>query len=91
VAAAFRAVRAEPTVDVVALQGEVRRLTERLERLEHKVDISHERSEEPLSWPAAVDGESRLEVPPLSVSRRPSPAFDALLGPAPTRSSAKVS
>jgi hypothetical protein len=44
-----------------------------------------EESEPPLNWPTPVSTDSPLEVPPLEVSRRSSPAFDVLLGPPPVK------
>jgi hypothetical protein len=67
-----------------AMRGELRRLTERLERLENKVDLidDGEPSQAPLAWPVDVESDNRLEVPPFEVRRSNSPAFDVLLGPA---------
>jgi hypothetical protein len=71
----------DPAV-VDALRVEVRRLTERLERVENKVDLIGDGEEEtPLAWPVEVETDNRLEVPPLEVKRSNSPAFDVLLGP----------
>jgi hypothetical protein len=69
---------------VEALRGELRRLTERLERLENKVDLidDGESPQAPLAWPVEVESDNRLEVPPFEVKRSNSPAFDVLLGPA---------
>jgi hypothetical protein len=110
VAAALRAVRAEPAAvpppaypdpvreppavastppaepaahdhpEMLALRADVRRLAERLERCEDKVDLIRDGDDAPLAWPVPVTTESRLEVPPLEVSRKSSPAFDVLLG-----------
>ena len=81
-----------PAVDpavIDALKTEVRRLTERLERVEDKVDLIHDGAEEtPLAWPVEVETDNRLEVPPLEVKRSNSPAFDILLGPPARRDSA---
>ena len=75
----------QPGVDpavVDALRVEVRRLTERLERVESKVDLIRDNDDEaPLAWPVEVETDNRLEVPPLEVKRSTSPAFDILLGP----------
>jgi len=70
---------------IAVLQAEVRRLADRLERVEDTVELLHDEAEPPLNWPAAVSTDSPLEVPPLEVSRRPSPAFDILLGPSSTK------
>jgi hypothetical protein len=74
----------KPDPAVTALTREVRRLADRLERLEDSVEFLREDAEQPqpLSWPVPVESESRLEVPPLDVSRSSSPAYDVLLGPA---------
>jgi len=90
---------ATPTVPVAAaapvpvrdeeLAARVARLAERLDRLEDSVELIR-RDEEPLSWPtpAVEDGDlDRVEVPPVHAMRRPSVAFDMLLGP-PARDSA---
>ena len=71
---------------LAVLQSEVRRLTDRLDRLEDTVELIREDEEAPLSWPVAVGEPDRLEVPPIDVSRKNSPAFDVLLGPDGTRS-----
>ncbi len=86
----MRAVRDEPrpvdhSPEIAALQAEVRRLADRLSRVEDTVELIGERDEAPLSWPASVDTTSTLEVPPLEVSRKSSPAFDVLLGPPPAK------
>jgi hypothetical protein len=95
VVAALRAVRdEEPSIrldaqpqwvehraTLAALQAEVRRLADRLERVEDTVELIQTEAEPPLNWPTPVATDSPLEVPPLEVSRRPSPAFDILLGP----------
>ena len=73
---------------VDALRVEMRRLTERLERLENKVDLIDDGDEAPhapLAWPVDVESDNALEVPPFEVNRSNSPAFDVLLGPAPAR------
>lgn len=64
------------------LTAEVRRLGERLTRVEDGLELvgGHD-GEEPLQWPTAVGHDGDLGVPPLEVSRRSSPAFDVLLGP----------
>lgn len=61
----------------------MRRLRDRLSRVEDTVELMSDRDEAPLAWPAAVTSDSSLEVPPLEVSRKSSPAFDVLLGPPP--------
>lgn len=79
---------APPGPDLVAvLQAEVRRLADRLarvegrvERVEDSVELVRDGAEKPLAWPVSVSQDSPLEVPPVEVSRRPSPAFDILLG-----------
>jgi hypothetical protein len=80
----LRAVRAEaPPVtgnDVAALRDDLTRLSERLERVEDKVDLIRDGDDVPLAWPVEVTVDSRLEVPPVTVSRAESPAFDVLLG-----------
>ena len=68
---------------IASLQAEVRRLAERIERVEDTVELIQREGEPPLTWPTAVTTDNTLEVPPLEVSRRSSPAFDVLLGPAP--------
>lgn len=73
----------EQRATLAALHAEVRRLADRLERVEDTVELIQTESEPPLNWPAPVTTDSSLEVPPLEVSRRSSPAFDILLGPAP--------
>jgi hypothetical protein len=88
IAAALRAVVNEPTVRVDDLHERIERLTARLDRLEDKVEMYGETEEAPLSWPSAVAATDRLEVPPLTTSRANSPAYDVLLGPAVSRSSA---
>ena len=77
-----------PGIDVAELQERLDRLTSRLDRLEDKVEMYGETDEAPLSWPSAVAPTDRLEVPPLTTSRADSPAYDVLLGPAVSRSSA---
>ena len=74
---------AAPPVDteLSELRAEVRRLAERVERVEDKVDLIRDGDDTPLAWPVSVDSDSRLEVPPFEVSRTNSPAFDILLGP----------
>ncbi len=73
---------AVPDPELAALVTEVRRLTERLDRVEDTVEMIRADRDEPLDWPVAVgDDERRLEVPPLDLSRGTSPAFDVLLGP----------
>lgn len=72
--------------EMLALRADVRRLAERLERLEDKVDLIRDGDDSPLAWPVPVTTESRLEVPPLEVSRKSSPAFDVLLGAPPKES-----
>jgi hypothetical protein len=75
---------ADPAL-VEAMRTELRRLTDRLERLEHKVDLiqdGDEAPQTPLAWPVDVETDNRLEVPPFEVKRSNSPAFDVLLGPA---------
>ena len=67
------------------LRAEVRRLTDRLSRVEDTVELIRDTEEAPLSWPVPVDTDSSLEVPPLEVSRKSSPAFDVLLGPPPAK------
>jgi hypothetical protein len=91
VVAALRAVRDEPQphdhrAEIAALQAEVRRLADRVSRVEDTVELISENDEAPLAWPAPVATDSPLEVPPLEVSRKSSPAFDVLLGPPPTQS-----
>jgi hypothetical protein len=91
IAAALRDVRREEPTPIAAqpaeaaavanLRTEVRRLAERLERVEDKVDLIRDGDDVPLAWPVSVDSDNRLEVPPLEVSRGNSPAFDVLLGP----------
>lgn len=86
VVAALRAVRDEPRpvdhrAEIAALQSEVRRLADRLSRVEDTVELIQENDEAPLAWPSPVSTDSALEVPPLEVSRKSSPAFDVLLGP----------
>jgi hypothetical protein len=54
-------------------------------RDEDTVELLGERDEAPLSWPTPVTTDSALEVPPLEVSRKSSPAFDVLLGPPPVK------
>ncbi|MDQ1696174.1 MAG: hypothetical protein QOJ03_1527 [Frankiaceae bacterium] len=71
-----------PTDEVAELRNDVRRLAERVERVEDKVDLIRDGDDMPLAWPVSVDGDSRLEVPPFEVARSNSPAFDILLGPA---------
>jgi len=61
----------------------MRRLAGRLERVEDTVELIREADEAPLAWPVPVTTDSPLEVPPLEVSRKSSPAFDVLLGPPP--------
>lgn len=73
----------EQRATLVALQAEVRRLADRLERVEDTIELIRDDAEPPLNWPTAVTTDSALEVPPLDISRRPSPAFDVLLGPPP--------
>lgn len=73
--------RDDNTVVVAELRTQVRRLAERLERVEDKVELMGDVDSAPLSWPVSVDTESKLEVPPLNISRANSPAFDVLLGP----------
>ena len=90
VVAALRVVRDEPRpadhrAEIAALNAEVRRLADRLARVEDTVELIGERDEAPLSWPTPVSTDSTLEVPPLEVSRKSSPAFDVLLGPPPTK------
>ena len=90
VVAALRAVRDEPRpvdhrAEIAALNSEVRRLADRLARVEDTVELIGERDEAPLSWPTPVTTDSALEVPPLEVSRKSSPAFDVLLGPPPSK------
>lgn len=67
------------------MRAEVRRLADRLSRVEDTVELIQETNETPLSWPVPVDTDSSLEVPPLEVSRKSSPAFDVLLGPPPSQ------
>ena len=92
VAAALRAVRDEPppprrtSPELAALQAEVRRLASRLERVEDTIELMRDDAEPPLHWPTPVSTDSPLEVPPLEISRRSSPAFDILLGPSPSQS-----
>ena len=86
---ALRAIRDEPRpvdhrAEIAALRAEVRRLADRLSRVEDTVDLIREGDEAPLTWPVPVSTDSSLEVPPLEVSRKSSPAFDVLLGPPPT-------
>ena len=80
-------VRVESThrAEIVALQAEMRRLAGRLERVEDSVELIRESEEAPLAWPVPVTTDSPLEVPPLEVSRKSSPAFDILLGPPPSQ------
>ena len=90
VVAALRAVRDEPRpvdhrAEIAALNAEVRRLADRLARVEDTVELIGVRDEAPLSWPTPVTTDSALEVPPLEVSRKSSPAFDVLLGPPPSK------
>ena len=90
VVAALRAVRDEPQPvdhrpEIAALQSEVRRLADRLSRVEDTVELIQESEEAPLAWPTSVDNGNALEVPPLEVSRKSSPAFDVLLGPPPAK------
>ena len=90
VVAALRAVRDEPQpvdhrAEIAALRTEVRRLADRLSRVEDTVELIQESEEAPLAWPVPVDNGSTLEVPPLEVSRKSSPAFDVLLGPPPPK------
>lgn len=73
--------RDDNAVAVAELRTQVRRLAERLERVEDKVELMDDVDSAPLAWPVSVDTESRLEVPPLNISRADSPAFDVLLGP----------
>jgi len=90
VAAALRAIRDEPApppppavataADLALLQDQVRRLTERLDRVADEVELLREPDDAPLAWPADVEASTRVEVPPLEVSRGNSPAFDILLG-----------
>jgi hypothetical protein len=102
IAAALRAVRDEaptavpdeapatPTAtqdDVQQLRSELQRLADRVERVEDKVDLIRDGDDTPLAWPVPVYGDSKLEVPPLEVSRANSPAFDVLLG-SPSRDTA---
>jgi hypothetical protein len=70
--------------EIAALHVEMRRLAGRLERVEDTVELIRESEEAPLAWPVPVTTDSPLEVPPLEVSRKSSPAFDILLGPPPT-------
>ena len=81
----------EHRATLAALQAEVRRLSDRLERVEDTVDLIQAESEPPLNWPAPVTTDSTLEVPPLEVSRRPSPAFDILMGPSSSADEARDS
>jgi hypothetical protein len=93
VVAALRAIREEPTppkpidhsAEIAALRADLRRLTERLSRVEDTVELLGEQDEAPLSWPTPVATDNALEVPPLEVSRKSSPAFDVLLGPPPPK------
>src|SRR3954470_10947856 len=90
VVAALRAVRDEPRpvdhrVDIAALRAEVRRLADRVTRVEDTVELIGDEREPPRSWPTPVSTDSQLEVPPLEVSRKSSPAFDVLLGPSPSQ------
>lgn len=90
VASALRAVRDEPRPvdhrpEIAALRAEVRRLADRLSRVEDTVELIQDADEAPLSWPVPVSTDSSLEVPPLEVSRKSSPAFDVLLGPPPPK------
>jgi hypothetical protein len=90
VVAALRAVQDEPKqpdhrVEIAALQSEVRRLADRLSRVEDTVELIQESEDAPLAWPTSVDNGTTLEVPPLEVSRKSSPAFDVLLGPSPAK------
>ena len=90
VVAALRAIRDEPqppdhSAEITALRSEVRRLADRLSRVEDTVELIQESDEAPLAWPTSVDTASALEVPPLEVSRKSSPAFDVLLGPPPAK------
>jgi len=68
---------------LAAMQAEVRRLAGRLDRVEDTIELLQDEGEAPLNWPTPVTTDSLLEVPPLEVSRRSSPAFDILLGPSP--------
>jgi hypothetical protein len=92
IAAALRAVAAEPQTDVridlTVMQEQLDRVAARLDRLEDKVEMFGESDEAPLSWPSAVAATDQLEVPPLTTSRADSPAYDILLGPAVRRSTA---
>jgi hypothetical protein len=90
VVAALRAIRDEPQppdhrAEITALKTEVRRLADRLARVEDTVELIQETDEAPLTWPTSVSTDSSLEVPPLDVSRKSSPAFDVLLGPPPAK------
>jgi hypothetical protein len=69
--------------EMLALRAEVRRLAQRLERVEDSVELVRDIEQAPLTWPVPVTTDSPLEVPPFEVSRKPSPAFDILLGPPP--------
>ena len=62
------------------VDGKVARVADRVERVEAQVELIRDGDETPLAWPVPVNTDSQLEVPPLEVSRRPSPAFDVLLG-----------
>jgi hypothetical protein len=65
------------------MQAEVRRLADRLDRVEDTIELLQDEDEPPLNWPTPVATDSPLEVPPLDISRRSSPAFDVLMGPSP--------
>lgn len=56
-----------------------------MSRVEDTVELIQENDEAPLAWPSPVSTDSALEVPPLEVSRKSSPAFDILLGPPPAK------
>jgi hypothetical protein len=77
---AVPAVQPASAEDLTSLRAEVRRIAERLDRVADEVDLLRERDETPLAWPVDVEQSTRIEVPPIEVSRGNSPAFDVLLG-----------
>jgi hypothetical protein len=83
VAPAAAAAPVDTSEELAGIHRRLDRLAEQLERVEDKVDLIRDGDDGPLAWPVSVDSDSRLEVPPLEVSRGNSPAFDVLLGPPP--------